>query len=227
MRILNFVLPLLTLCLLAACSSPPIKLTDEERKMVFNDTQKQLRDLRSWEFDGRFAVREDRNSSSASITWLQHQGDYGIKIAGPLNAGSVFLIGNPQGITYKDSDGNQDSSPSPEALLQAHTGYILPVSSLRYWVRGMPDPSMDYSVLLNEQGYPTHLRQQNWEITFQYFRDVGNYVLPRKVIMQNPDLKITLSIHDWAVDKQSINLNNEASPPSEVERAVSNAALPS
>lgn len=192
---------LITVITLTACQSTPktgeavVPPVDPEQ--VFDRNQDRLSNLSSWHFDGRFSIKSRQHAESASISWLQQQQDYLLKISGPLNQGTIFLRGNPNNISYKDSKGNVDSAETPEALLSRHTDYQLPIVSLRYWVLGRPDPHFAYDMNIDDMGNMKTLTQHGWQIKYELFTTHDRYQLPTKLIMKHPDLSITLSIHEW------------------------------
>ncbi len=187
------------LIMIAACTSPPVKLTSYEKQRFYNETQSQLQFLNTWELHGRVNIRYQGQSNTANIAWVQKRTGYGIKLTGPLGNGAVYLLGDKNGVTYKDSQGRVDSAPTPESLLQSHTGYVLPVSYLQYWVLGRPVPGLTKDLTLNPQGYPIEMKQDIWHITYQYYEPYGAYTLPTKLIITHPDLKLTLIVDRWMV----------------------------
>lgn len=190
-------LAIFLLILLVGCTTPPDKLSSNERKQIYRDNQEQLQFLHQWQMSGRFAIHYERGGDALNVDWIQYYRDYGVKLTGPMNIGAAYLVGNKDGVTYRDGKGNVDHAPSPEAILQAHTGYLLPISSLRFWLIGMPDPAMINDVTLNPQGYPIQMRQGPWTIEYGYFRPVGDYLLPHRLNMKHRDFSITLNIYDW------------------------------
>lgn len=197
---MRYIIPHIALLfLLAACTSPPVKLSSVEQKQVYNNTQSDLRFLTTWEMHGRMNIQHKGRSDTASIVWLQERTGYGIKLTGPLGQGAVYLLGDKSGVTYKDSEGNTDAAPTPESLLQSHTGYVLPISNLMYWVIGRPVPGMPLELTLNPQGYAIEMQQDEWHIVYQYYRPYGEYTLPTRILLEHPEFRINLSIHDWYI----------------------------
>ncbi len=186
------------LFLLAACASPPQKLAPAEKQLVYQQTQAQLRTIRSWEMQGRINIYHRGRSDTLTVTWLEEPTAYGIKLTGPLGYNAVFLLGDENGVTYKDSHGIVDTAPTPESLMQVYTGYDLPISNLRYWVLGQPVPNQAPEIKLNPQGFVIEMQQCGWHVTYQHYRQYGEYFLPTKVLLKHPDdFRVTISIHDW------------------------------
>lgn len=149
---------------------------------------------------GRFNMYHRGKSNTFNITWLQEPTAYGIKVAGSLGHGAIYLLGDENGVTYKDNDGNVDTAPTPESLLQVYTGLDLPVSNLHYWLLTRPAPAVPQDVMLNPRGYVVEMQQDLWQITYQNYRKFGDIYLPTRILLKHPDdLRITLSVHDWDI----------------------------
>jgi outer membrane lipoprotein LolB len=183
-----------------ACSTTPSSdkyLPVVDREKAFDRNQDKLSNLDSWQFEGRFSVRHLKKADSANISWLEDGDDYLLKISGPLQQGTVFIRGDENGIAYKDAKGVTDSAKTPEELLHRHTQYELPISSLRYWVLGRPDPRYAFDLNIAATGDLRWLKQQGWEIHYEWFKTHEPYRLPGKITLKNDTLDITISIHEW------------------------------
>jgi outer membrane lipoprotein LolB len=184
----------------ASTRSSSDMLPAKDREQTFDRNQDKISHLKSWQFDGRFSIRSAQGVDSANITWLQESARYLLKISGPLQQGTVFIRGDATGISYKDSKGVTDKAGSPEELLSRHTQYNLPISSLRYWVLGRPDPTYAYNLNIGVNGDLKTLSQNGWDIRYEAFKTTEPYRLPTKIILKHDTIEITISIHDWNPD---------------------------
>ncbi len=188
--------------LLAGCTSTPkgadMYLPAVDRERAFDRNQDRLSNLESWQFDGRFSIRHDKEADSANLSWLQEGEQYLLKISGPLDQGTIFIRGDNKSVSYKDAKGTTDTAKTPEALLAKHTQYKqLPISSLRYWVLGRPDPRYAYDLNIAPSGDLRRLMQHGWEISYSAFAAEDPYRLPSKITLKHPELQIVISIHQW------------------------------
>jgi outer membrane lipoprotein LolB len=192
----------LILCLVAAlvgCSTPPVKLTPQEKDQVYDRFERSQKEITYWQMNGRFSLRVDNHVHTGNITWVNNGASYGIKFSGPLDQSAVVITSDGKTVTMKDNQGYEGTESTPEALLSRYTQYEMPVSALKYWVLARPAPFKTPSLTLNPQGYPIGMQQDDWTVEYQYFREVGQYLLPSKIIIHHPNMKLTLSIHDWKV----------------------------
>lgn len=203
MRLAKILIFSLTLLLIAGCASGPVKLNPPERQTVYEGFKRTQKQLEYWQMHARFSFRVDKRVHSGTIRWVNNAKSYAIKFTGPMDQGAVILTSDGKTVTLTDSQGFEGSATTPEAMLSRYTEYELPVSNLKYWVIGLPTPYSTPQITLNPQGYPIAMQQDNWHIEYQYYRDVGDYLLPRKIIITHPTLSIKLSIYNWQVSDKS------------------------
>jgi len=154
--------------------------------------------LDRWKFQGRTVITQGREAWNAGLRWQENKDSYQIKLEGPFSQGGVTLDGNKDHVVLTQSDGTQQSAKSPEALLRKMMGWKLPVSALRYWVRGLPYTTDIATMEYDQQGRLTHLVQQGWDIKFLRYIPFGNYSMPSKIFIKHPDLSLRIIISDWS-----------------------------
>ena len=99
-------------------------------------------------------------------------------------------------------DGETMTAATPEQLLAEAMGWLLPVSALRDWVRGVPySQAAIENKQLDEQGRLTLLKQAGWTIEFLRYMPFETYSMPSKVFMKHPDLSVRLVVTDWSRPK--------------------------
>ena len=143
--------------------------------------------------DGRIALTGAEDSWTADLAWAHQRDDEQIKLSGPLGQGAVriHLAGNV--VTVAQGDGKVESSDDPEGFINQQLGMFVPVTSLRYWVLGLPEPDLDFEE--TDKGF----RQSGWTIVFQAMQRVGQLLLPRKMSVANDRVKLKLIINQWTL----------------------------
>ncbi|MFN2309730.1 MAG: lipoprotein insertase outer membrane protein LolB [Gammaproteobacteria bacterium] len=153
-----------------------------------------------WELRGRIAVRTEADGWHASFTWRQIGETFQLDLSGPLGQGALRLRGDAAGVELERADGLRDAAPDAGALLRRHTGWALPVTGLRYWVRGLGVPGRPATWERNATGYPQRLRQDGWDIRYTDYRDqLGQGLLPRRVDLVRDGLRVRLLADSWHV----------------------------
>lgn len=194
---------LLALIALTGCSSkvaplntsplPPSKESWEER-------QKRLMHIQSWQVSGKIAAQSAHDSGSATVNWTQRQGLYTISLSGPLGSHHLELKGQPGSVTLLTAEGKSLSAQSPEQLLISQWGFHIPISNIKYWIRGLPVPGVPVNTRFDNQARLSSLTQQGWQVDFLDYTQVGQIQLPNRISIVSPSLKIKIVIHQWHVN---------------------------
>lgn len=187
---------LLALLLLAGCATrAPDPDTGDERP-AWRDQSRQVEELDRWTLAGKVGLRTPQESTSANLDWAQYPGYFRMLISGPFGSGRNLLEGREGRVSLTTSEGRFEAQ-SPEALMEQQLGWSLPISSLDYWVRGLPAPDAEHERETDAAGYPTRLQQSGWDIEYRDWQQVGDLWLPRRLVMTYDDLRATLVATDW------------------------------
>lgn len=162
------------------------------------DRQTSLASINSWRINGKIAVYGARDSGSASVNWVQNRGHYSISLLGPLGSHGLKLTGDPGHVNLQTSDGKSYQAANPEQLLAQRWGFHLPVSNMRYWVRGLPVPGPAKTQFDNE-GRLTDLVQQGWHVQYQSYTKVSRVDLPDRISITSPSLRVKIVIYQWNI----------------------------
>jgi len=161
-----------------------------------------LMTLDKWAINGRGAIVQGQEGWNVGLKWRQSLENYQINLTGPFSQGGVVLSGNDKKVTLFLGDGQQISSSSPEELLEEHMNLKMPVSALRYWVRGLPYQKQEVDkVEYDSEGRITYLKQQDWEVKIKRYVPFEDFFMPAKVFIKHPDLSLKLIIQDWETVK--------------------------
>ncbi|OED44988.1 outer membrane lipoprotein LolB [Endozoicomonas sp. (ex Bugula neritina AB1)] len=186
--------------LLAGCSSVttiPPELSLSEKDQLWQQNRARLETIESWALTGRLGLTVPDRSGSMSIEWLQDEQHYSIFLDGPFGQSLAQIKGSRLGVSARVSDEEEVFGATPEYLMRRLTGWDLPVSSLKYWVRGVPAPKGKPEVILNNQGYPKQIIQQGWQIDYLNYRDEGITQMPVRLKAANGDIRMTLVVRFW------------------------------
>ena len=199
---LSFLLMLTILVtFLSACTTMPAGNPPYNQQIPWKTRQQQLKQIRSWAIDGLIALQNDHQRQSANVTWLQKDQDYTISVFGPLGLGGAVLQGNPNIVTLEQADGKKVTAKTPEALIEKTSQWLLPVSNLYYWVRGLPAPTLSQNTKFDQYNHITELQQQGWHIDYRHYTGVNGQDLPSEILLERKPLRIRLVISHWKFPK--------------------------
>ncbi len=167
--------------------------------IIWLSQQHQIKAISAWTVRGRIAVQMAQKGGSASLFWQQKDQNYAIELFGPLGAGAVYLNGTPGQIILTDSKGEHLQATTPEILLRHELGWNLPVSNLKYWIRGVPVQNQAHATQFNDQGLLSQLQQDGWTINYLTYSSVKNLNLPQQIMLEGQGLVVKIIIDSWQV----------------------------
>ena len=205
MRLARILAALTMLATLGACTTIQIDplpegMTDQP-PADWTTRAVNLDKLDHWKLSGKLAVRQPSDSGSAIINhWIQDGEAYDLALSSSfLGMGSTTLKGVPGFIELTLPSGETYRSGEPEALVEAATGWQLPLENLTWWIRGLPSPASDYRLLFDNQGTLAMIRQNGWEIRYDRWQTfLASYpALPARITALKEQKRVRLVVSDW------------------------------
>lgn len=183
---------LAVLALLAGCVQQPAKEPED-----WTQHREAVASLGNWDLQGKIGLRSPKQSGSAFLSWSQQHDSYRLVLSGALGLGRLALEGDASGVTWQGKDGKTRHHPDPSVMIAEAWGWTVPVNALRFWVRGIPDPSLPVEEQVLEHGLATRFRQSGWTVTPEIYRDASGISLPGRVRLQGEGAALTVSISRW------------------------------
>lgn len=173
--------------------------TEPTPKLTWSERHSQLSSLKQFGLNGKIAVITNKDSGSANLAWSEQSGRYAISLTGPLGSHATRLNGQPGRVTLQDSDGKRYTANSPEQLIAKGWGYQLPISSMVYWVRGIPAPGSQASTHFDGAARLQSLKQLGYSINYSDYASYGHYELPTRINISSAAMRVKLVIYQWQV----------------------------
>ncbi len=202
MRTLLFLNVLMLAFLLGGCSTvQEASAPAQNKQTTWDNRSNSVANIHSWNLEGQISVRNraKNDSNSANLKWQQNSQHYTMLFYGPMGAGSQKLSGGPGRVVLQMANGKTVTAASPEALLASQTGWRLPVSSLYYWVRGLPVPNVAAEKKFDTYNHLTQLHQQGWTIQYLRYTAVNQIDMPTKIFLDNPQMNVKMIISQWNI----------------------------
>lgn len=170
----------LVLCaLLAGCASTPTSI-------VVEDATGGLATATTWSMTGKLGVQAAQASGNLGIRWQQQAETFEIDLYGPLGV-HVGQIGGDAESAWLDTGGERQQAATADALAETALGYPLPVSPMRYWVRGIPAPGGN--MVRHADGFS----QRGWRIRIIDAEPAG----PGRMQLIRNDIRLLLVVREW------------------------------
>jgi outer membrane lipoprotein LolB len=184
--------------LLSACAVTPPKnlpmLTAAEQQTV-------LRELSGYGLDGRVGVRAGEKGWQANARWQQRGEVSEVRLSGPFGAGALRLKLQGDDLQLTDSRGHKLRGEDATQTLQEQLGFLPPMTSLRYWLLGLPDASLPGALPEGAGAASVEFDQQDWHLRYEDFREQptsrGVVRVPRKLIATREGIRLTLVVDRW------------------------------
>jgi outer membrane lipoprotein LolB len=183
------------LAVVAACRSVPPRPAPA---LSWEARRPQLQALGHFELRGRVAVAAAGEGFNASVRWIQQGAHAQLTLAGPLGVGGAQVSAAGDELTLLTPHGEQLDNAAAHAELAARLGFDPPLSSLRYWVLGVPDPGQPATEALDaSQQRLAGLTQSGWHIDYLSYGVSGGESLPARLTLQRDAVRVRLLVDDW------------------------------
>jgi len=155
--------------------------------------------LSHWEMSGRAAVATESQGWSANVTWNQAEQISELNLQGALGVGGVHVRSDGQSVEIDTSKGEKISDQDAAGALERAIGVALPISSLRYWLLGVPAPGSDAEEELDTQGRLAALRQNGWSMAYDRYEYQNGAWLPGRVRLENGPVRVKVVVDHWSL----------------------------
>lgn len=159
--------------------------------------QQVLSNVSEWAFSGRVGVQSGEEGFNGKLRWHQDRDDFEASVSGPFGAGRVTIEGDGKSIAVAEPGGEVTRLEDPDLDLRARYGWTIPVTSLRYWALGIPDPDLSATTEFGADGLLAHLSQAGWDVNIGQYRDAGGQPMPRRITARRGDSRVRLVIDSW------------------------------
>ncbi len=185
--------------LLAACASLPAPAPSTVPMSDWPQRRAALQRSPEFALKGRLAVAVGEDGFSAGLRWRQRDRDALIELDGPFGVGGLRLQTRGDTLELTTSRGERLDGEAARAELERRLGFELPLESLRYWVRGVPDPArLAEERLAAEAPRLAGLAQDGWVVDYTaYVEDAASGSLPRRLNAVRGGTRLRLLIEDW------------------------------
>ena len=174
---------------LAACVTPRAALAPAP----WDERLHQLQRPGEWQLEGRAAVAIGSQGWQASLNWRQQDAAAEVHLSGPLGVGAVVLRETPAGLSLNGAP----PSDAVIAQLQDRLGFELPLSDLRYWLLGVPDPSAAFELTRNADDRAVLLVQAGWTLNYERYKAVNGDLLPDRMTMSREGVRLRIAVDRW------------------------------
>lgn len=178
----------ITLAALSACALPKRGTSDVEGRPSPDH----------FDVQARIGVQNGKDGYTGSLRWQRRDERDTVDIFTPVGTLFAKLSRSPSGAAIETANGKRYENADPAQLSREVIGWDLPLESLRYWLFARPAPQtktqrFDYG----RDGKPAFLEQDGWRVTYLAYTDTGAEVLPSRIDLEYPELKVKMIVARW------------------------------
>ena len=179
---------------LAGCQTVPVVPAPS---VAWSVRRPALQTLDRFGLNGRVAVAVGNQGFNAGLRWTQSAAVTHLALTGPLGAGGVEVTADGGDLSVVTSNGRHLGNAAARTQLEDKLGFEPPLTSLRYWVLGVPDPTVPASVQLDSQQRLAGLTQGGWQVDYTSYMPVGAEWLPRLLTLHRAGVRVRMVVDGW------------------------------
>lgn len=179
---------------LAGCQTVPVSPAPS---VAWSVRRPALQSLDRFGLNGRVAVAVGKQGFNAGLRWTQAAAVTHLALTGPLGAGGVEVTADGGELSVVTSSGKHLGNTDARTELEDKLGFDPPLTSLRYWVLGVPDPGSPASVQFDSEQRLTGLTQEGWRIDYSAYMPVGAEWLPKLLTLRREDVRVRMVVDGW------------------------------
>jgi outer membrane lipoprotein LolB len=190
----------------AGCRTVPVQ-PPPPGTQAWDVTRSELQTRDHFELKGRVAVAAGKDGFNAGLRWTQNGTLSHVSLSGPLGAGGVEIAADGDHLGVVTSNGDHLDSDAAHAELEQRLGFDPPLSSLRYWILGAPDPGAPSKETVDPQQQRLQsLQQSGWDIEYGGYMPAGSASgggsggaawLPSRLTVQRSGVRVRLIVDGW------------------------------
>jgi len=182
--------------LAAGCRTAPPTLAPSA--VPWEVRRPQLQAQSHFELKGRVAVAAGNEGFNANLRWTQDGTRSQLTLQGPLGVGGAQVTASGDELSLITARGEHVANAEAHAALESRLGFDPPLSALRYWVLGVPDPAQPATEALDQtQQRLAGLTQAGWRVDYQSYVDAGGEALPARLTLQRDNVRVRLLVDNW------------------------------
>lgn len=194
-----YLLMLLLACLAGCVSTTEVRKHAVKTIIVHPETGKAANGEDAYRLVGRISVSNTHQKFSAAISWRHHANEDQIHLFAPFGQTIAQIDRDATGVRLITAEPARYQADNVEQLTQQVFGWVLPISGLQFWVRGLHFPQTIAELDVDRNERIVAIRQDGWKIFYSAFfsTPVGVLELPKLLELDRDNLKIKLVIDRW------------------------------
>ncbi|OBT15997.1 outer membrane lipoprotein LolB [Vibrio sp. UCD-FRSSP16_10] len=161
--------------------------------------QQKLAALSHFKISGKLGYIGPTQRQSLNFHWKQSPDSSELRLSTFLGKTVLSLVMDQDGAKVTDMQGKRYFDKDADLLFYQLTGMRLPIIHMRDWIKGQPTGADAFQV--SDNGTLASLEQnqaqQTWIMDYKGYQEVDNVILPNKMTLSSPPIKLNIIISKW------------------------------
>jgi outer membrane lipoprotein LolB len=177
---------------LTGCSVTP---GEQYQSITVKDAAK----AKAWELQGKIAVKSSNDKFSTNLYWFHLPKENQLTLTTVLGTTVLKLSAKP-GFAKLEIDGKEFVDANAQDLLEAVSGWSIPINSLPLWITGQVGPN-DKVTSFDTQGRIKTLSspsaEGDWQVSFLSWQQQSGALIPKQIKVERTGVQVKIQINQW------------------------------
>jgi len=189
---------LLALLMLALAACAPVRVREDAAGLAAqNAREAQFSSQQNWSLTARLGISNGEDGGNGELVWKQDGDAFDFTVHAPVTGKTWRLHGDAHMAMLEGLRDATLSGPDAAELLRGETGWSVPMSELRYWIRALRAPHGRAQLVFDAQGLPAELTQAGWKVEYRDWMEGSHPPLPRKVFASRGKARVRVVVEQW------------------------------
>ena len=170
-----------------------------EKMQALVERRQSMAPLKQWAIYARLSIQTPDEAWTGKLQWQQFPLNDQIVFNTPTGQGAIKIRGDEDHVVLETSKGQSLIGDDEESLLYDQLGWDLPLDRLRQWMLGTSESKQLSAITLDEAGNIRQLLYPDWNVKYLRYQNVEDYLMPKKLFITGPKLKLRLVIDEWSI----------------------------
>jgi outer membrane lipoprotein LolB len=188
----------LLLCLLVAASLlSGCTSTLGEQYQTLNVSQS--KQAKAWELQGKIAVKSPTDKFSTNLYWF-HLGEENQLSLTTMLGTTVLTLNSKPGLARLEVDGKEYVDSNPQDLLEAVSGWSIPLDNLPLWITGQVGVNDEISAYHDDgliKSLISPAPEHNWQVSFLSWQQQSGASVPKQIKIERAGVEVKIQINRW------------------------------
>ncbi|MBB1269512.1 lipoprotein insertase outer membrane protein LolB [Shewanella sp. SR44-3] len=159
----------------------------------------QTKQAKAWELQGKIAVKSPTDKFSTNLYWFHIGEENQLNLTTVLGT-TVLKLSSTPGIARLEVDGKEYVDSNPQDLLEAVSGWSIPLDNLPLWITGQVGANDKISAYHDDGLIKTLISpapEHNWQVSFLSWQQQSGASVPKLIKIERAGVQVRIQINRW------------------------------